>query len=159
MTVCDLSEMAVAAALLDGPKQLGCATVESCPAQTRGQLIGALPFSICARWMPALVGAKRLKAKFPQQSDGLGIRCRATDHPTADLGRPGVQGLLKQGLLNHPMTVIINRAKQLRQLEDPAAATTVERPGNNAGHWAVTIEGQQATRRATGEQIREALLH
>jgi hypothetical protein len=159
MAVCDLSEMAIAAALLDRPKQLGCTTVESCPAQTRRQLFGGFQFNIQARWMPALIGAKRLEAKFPQQSDGLGIRCRASDHPTADLGRPGVQGLLKQSLLNHAMTVIINRAKQLRQLEDPAAATTVERPGNNAGHWAVTIKGQQATRRTTGEEIREALLH
>jgi hypothetical protein len=99
-----------------------------------------------------------LKTKLPQQGDGIGIGGRTADHPAADLGRPGLQGLLKQGLLNGAMAVIVHRPQQLRQMEDPAAAAAVERPRHHTGHRAISLKGHQATRRAAGEQIREALL-
>ena len=57
------------------------------------------------------------------------------------------------------MAVIVQRAQQLRQMEDPATAATVERPGHHTGHRTVAVEGDQATGRAAGEQIRKALLN
>ena len=99
-----------------------------------------------------------MKAQLPQQGNSVGIGGRTADHPAADLGRPGLQSLLKQGLLNGAMALILQRPKQLRQMEEPAAATAVERPGHHTGHRAIPREGHQATGRAAGEQIGKALL-
>ena len=100
-----------------------------------------------------------MKAQLPQQGNGIGIGGRAADHPAADLGRPGLQSLLKQGLLNGAMAVIVQWAQQLRQMKDPAAAAAVERPGHHTGHRAISRKGHQATGRTAGEQIGKALLN
>ena len=159
MAVGDLTQVAVAAALLDRPEQLGGAAVQGRPAQTPWQLIGAIWINPSPWWTPALIRTKRLKAQLPQQGNGIGIGGRAADHPAADLGRPGLQSLLKQGLLNGAMAVIVQRAQQLRQMKDPAAAAAVERPGHHTGHRAIPREGHQATGRTAGEQIGKALLN
>jgi hypothetical protein len=99
-----------------------------------------------------------LKTQLPQQGNGIGIGGRTADHPAADLGGPGLQSLLKQGLLNGAMAVIVQRAQQLRQMKDPAAAAAVEWPGHHTGYRAIPREGHQAAGRATGEQIGKALL-
>ena len=143
---------------LDRPEQLGGAAVQGRPAQTPSQLIGAILINPSPWWTPALIQTKRLKAQLPQQGNGISIGGRAADHPAADLCRPGLQSLLKQGLLNGAVAVIVQWAKQLRQVENPAAAAAVERPGHHTGHRAVAVKGDQATGRAAGEQIGKALL-